>query len=53
VVARLDEVVQAVDSLRSAQESTSGDLAALFPALLDRACHGELSGEGIHEGSAA
>lgn len=43
VVVRLDEVVQAIDSLRSAQHGTNEDLVAFFPSLLDRACHGELS----------
>ncbi|MDP9224965.1 MAG: hypothetical protein M3P18_14195 [Actinomycetota bacterium] len=41
-VSQLDEIVRAVDELRLAQRSTADDLAALFPSLLDRACHGEL-----------
>lgn len=42
VVKRLDKVVEAVEAMRSEQESTADDLAALFPSLIDRACHGEL-----------
>jgi type I restriction enzyme, S subunit len=39
----LDEIVRAVDELRASQRSTTDDLAALLPSLLDRACHGELA----------
>jgi hypothetical protein len=42
-VRRLDDVVRAVDELRLAQRSMTDDLTALFPSLLDRACHGELA----------
>ena len=39
----LDAIVRTVDEVRKAQRAATGDLQALFPALLDRACHGELA----------
>lgn len=41
-VGELDEIVSRIDDARSAQQSAEQDLAALMPALLDRAFHGEL-----------
>jgi type I restriction enzyme, S subunit len=46
-VRRLDRIVGAVDEMRRAQRETTRDLEALFPALLDRACHGELEASGL------
>lgn len=42
-VGHLDAIVRAVDEMRWAQRESAGDLQALFPSLLDRACHGELA----------
>lgn len=47
VVASLDNIVRAVDALRLAQQSVTDDLKALFPSLLDRAFHGELSASSV------
>jgi hypothetical protein len=41
-VAHLDEVSARVADLRASQQSAATDLAALMPALLDRAFEGEL-----------
>jgi len=41
-VRRLDTIVESVAELRRVQTQTREHLDALFPALLDRACHGEL-----------
>jgi type I restriction enzyme S subunit len=43
IVQRLDDIVRALDEVRLEQQSSLDDLNALFPALLDRACHGEMS----------
>lgn len=43
VAAHMDDVVGTIDSLRAVQQDDAEELAALFPALRDRVCHGELS----------
>jgi len=42
IVAHLDRVQARVDELRSLQQSTQAELAALLPAVLDKAFRGEL-----------
>ncbi len=44
----LDQVVERISALRATQLSVNDDLRALFPALLDRALHGELSDASGH-----
>lgn len=42
-VRRLEEILPAVEDLQALQQATADALAAVFPSLLDRACHGGLS----------
>jgi hypothetical protein len=46
-VSLLDRVTDAVRATRETQMSVNDDLQALYPALLDRALHGELSGANV------